>query len=57
MTQQQIDKLVRAAKRWAAFQEGDSLEDQKTDEALRAEAIESRERLLDIINELPEPKT
>lgn len=52
MTQQQIDRLVTAAKCWAVFQEGDSLLDQETDERVRADAILARERLLDVINEL-----
>ena len=46
----QIRKLVAAAKAWAAFQEGDSLEDQTTDAKLKAAAIEARERLLDAID-------
>ena len=54
MTQVQIDRLIRAAKHWASFQEGDSLEDQKTDERLRDAAIEARERLLKIIDDLPD---
>lgn len=41
-----IDRLVSAAKAWAEYQDGDSLEDQATDERLRAAAIEARERLL-----------
>lgn len=45
------ERLVRAAKRWASFQEGDSLEDQRTDAKLHAEAIEAREALLKIIEE------
>jgi len=53
MTQVQIDRLVNAAKKWAAFQEGDSLEDQQTDARLRAEAIEAREALLSVIESLP----
>ena len=47
-----IERLVRAAKRWATFQEGDSLLDQATDDRLRDEAIEARETLLDAIGEL-----
>lgn len=46
------ERLLRAAKRWAAFQEGDSLLDQDTDEKLRAEAIEARESLLTAIEDL-----
>lgn len=53
MTPQQIDRLVEAARRWAAFQEPDSLEDQKTDSRLQGEAIEARETLLQIIDDLP----
>ncbi|MGE4340780.1 MAG: hypothetical protein AB7E55_33240 [Pigmentiphaga sp.] len=53
MTQQQIERLVRAAKAWAAFQEGDSLNYQGFDAKLKAEAIEARERLLDVIDDLP----
>lgn len=49
---EQIDMLVNAAKRWAEFQDGDSLEDQVTDPKLHAEAIEARERLLSIIEAL-----
>lgn len=52
MTQQQIQRLVNAAKAWAAYQEGDSLEDQKTDERLRDSAIEARERLLAVVESL-----
>lgn len=54
LTPPQIQRLVTAAKRWATFQEGDSLEDQKTDSRLQGEAIEARERLLQVIDELPE---
>lgn len=53
ITKTQRDKLVRAAKRWAAFQEPDSLDDQKTDAHLQSEAIEAREALLTLIEELP----
>jgi hypothetical protein len=53
MTTHQVQKLVAAAKRWAAFQEGDSLLDQDHDDHLKAEAIAARERLLSIIDELP----
>lgn len=52
-TLQQLERLILAAKRWARFQEPDCLEDQKTDTVLQAEAIESREALLTIIEELP----
>lgn len=53
MTKQQIDRLVSAAKAWAAFQDGDSLYDQDGDPKLKADAIEARERLLSIIEDLP----
>ena len=53
MTKQQVRQLVRAAQVWAAYQDPDSLEDQKTDPRLQSEAIEARERLLQIIEELP----
>jgi hypothetical protein len=53
MTSQQIERLLRAAKQWAAFQEPDSLEDQKTDPRLQSEAIEARERVLQVIDEMP----
>jgi len=52
-TIQQLERLILAAKRWARFQEPDSLEDQKTDTVLQAEAIEAREALLTIVEELP----
>jgi len=52
-TTRQTERLVRAAKRWAAFQEPDSLDDQKTDSRLQSEAFEARERLLQVIDELP----
>lgn len=45
-------RVVEAAKAWAAFQEGDSLEDQRTDPKLQAAAIEARERLLSAIERL-----
>lgn len=48
----QVLRLIEAAKDWAAYQEGDRLDDQSTDERLRAKAIEARERLLDQINAL-----
>lgn len=54
-TTPQVIRFVRAAKAWAAFQEGDSLRDQDTDEKLKAEAIEARERLLNVIDDLPNP--
>jgi hypothetical protein len=53
MTRQQINRLLVAAKDWAAFQEPDSLEDQKTDSRLQSRAIEARERLLAVIDDLP----
>ena len=46
-------RLVIAAKRWAAFQEPESLEDQQSDSRLQAEATEAREQLLSIIHDLP----
>lgn len=46
------DKVIAAAKAWAVFQEYDSLEDQKADHGLQAQAIEARERLLDAIDAL-----
>ena len=52
LTETQIDRLVRAAKDWSAFQHGDSLEDQRTDERLKAQAIEARDRLLGVIDDL-----
>lgn len=52
-TVQQLERLILAAKRWSRFQEPDSLEDQKTDTVLQGEAIEAREALLTIVEELP----
>ena len=51
-TKQQIERLIDAAKDWAAYQEGDSLLDQATDERIRDNAIEARERLLSAIESL-----
>ena len=51
----QVLRLIRAAKKWADFQDGDSLYDQDGDPKLKAEAIEARERLLKIIDDLPNP--
>lgn len=48
----QILRLIDSAKAWAAFQEGDSLIDQAHDEKLKSEAIDARERLLNVINDL-----
>lgn len=48
----QEKRLLAAAKRWATFQEPDSLDDQKADPRLQAEAIEAREALLTIIEDL-----
>ena len=47
-----VERLLFAAKRWAAFQEGDSFLNQATDEKLRDEAIEARESLLAAIEDL-----
>lgn len=52
ITNQRVSRLIAAAKRWATFQEGDSLEDQATDSKLRNEAIEARETLLSAIEAL-----
>lgn len=52
-TVHQLERLILAAKRWARFQEPESVEDQKTDTVLQAEAIEAREALLTIIEDLP----
>jgi len=50
MNEVAVQQLIAAATTWALFQEGDSLLDQETDEKLKAEAIEARERLLNVIN-------
>lgn len=47
-----IQRLIDRAKDWAAYQEGDSLLDQQTDERIRANANEARERLLAAIEAL-----
>jgi len=47
-----VDRLIAAAKAWAEFQAGDSLEDQRTDHRLHAQAIEARERLLAAIERI-----
>lgn len=52
MNDRKIQRVIERAKDWAAYQEGDSLLDQETDERIRANAIEARERLLDAINDL-----
>lgn len=51
LTPREVEKLVAAAKRWAAFQDPASLEDQKTDHRLQAQAFDAREALLTIIEE------
>ena len=48
----QEKRLIAAARKWATFQDPDSLEDQKTDPRLAAEAIEARERLIDAVDAL-----
>jgi len=50
--QHDVQRLINAAKAWAVFQEGDSLEDQQFDPKLQDAAIEARERLLSAIEEL-----
>jgi len=52
-TDPKVQRLIRVAKHWASFQDGDSLEDQRTDSHLQGDAIEAREALLDAINEMP----
>jgi hypothetical protein len=47
-----VERLLHAATRWAAFQEGDRFLDQATDEEVRDEAIEARESLLAAIEDL-----
>ena len=47
--QQKLDRLTAAVRRWALFQDPDSLEDQKRDPKLQADAIETREALLALV--------
>lgn len=52
LTAPQLRLLFLVARRWAGFQRPDSLKDQKTDARLFADAIEAREQLLLLIEEL-----
>lgn len=49
-----VQRLILAAKAWATFQEGDRLDGQQWDSKLQDAAIEAREKLLQIIDEMPD---
>jgi hypothetical protein len=47
-----VNRLIEAAKEWAAYQEADSVADQKDDVRLRVNASAARDRLLAAIEAL-----
>jgi hypothetical protein len=50
----QVRRLIAAAQGWTDYQEPSCLEEQSTDAALRAQADEARQELLNAVSELGE---